>query len=296
MNNNRMRVVFVSMIMIFSSLAGCITDEDLETIEEATDFIEDLGNTTIDNTTVELGVLGTVMVSTYHVGELVKGIAGEHVDLEYMSLENIPVHDYDPSASDLIRLQNADVFFYHGLGLEPWVDDLSADITTPLIQVHTMPTGEETLDYESLLVSDLCETLSEGPYETVELVDEEEHADDVEIHAEYTAHNITFPHEDHDDHADEEGDHDDHADEEGDHDDHADEEGDHDDHSEEGHDDHDGHDDGHEGHAHIDAEDKITNPAGCPADTQITIFHLEEGEYVMEFDAENAEDFTMAVL
>ena len=230
MNNNRMRVVFVSLIMIFSSLAGCITEEDLETIEEEIGNIEDLGNITIDNTTVDLGVLGTVMVSTYHVGELVKGIAGDHVELEYMSLENIPVHDYDPSISDLVRLENADVFFYHGLGLEPWVDTRLSDITTPKIQVHTMPSGEATLDYESLLVSDLCETLSEGPYETVELVDEEEHADDVEIHAEYTAYNITFPHEEHDDHADEEGDHDDHADEEGDHDDHADEEGDHDDH------------------------------------------------------------------
>jgi ABC-type Zn uptake system ZnuABC Zn-binding protein ZnuA/Ca2+-binding EF-hand superfamily protein len=256
--------------MIFSSLAGCIGDEELEAIEEATDLLDDISNTTIDNTTVDLGVLGTVMVSTYHVGELVKGIAGEHVDLEYMSLANIPVHDYEPSASDLIRLQNSDVFFYHGLGLEPWVEatlaSLGSDAPTS-IQVHTMPTGEETLDYQSLLVSNLCETLSEGPYEVVELVDEEEHADDVEIHAEFVAHNITFPH---DDHADEEGNH-----------------------SEDGHDDH---DDGHENHAHLDAEQTLSNPAGCPADTMISIFHLEEGEYIMEFDAEHAEDFTMAVL
>ena len=54
MNNNRMRVVFVSLIMIFSSLAGCITEEDLETIEEEIGNIEDLGNITIDNTTVDL--------------------------------------------------------------------------------------------------------------------------------------------------------------------------------------------------------------------------------------------------
>lgn len=54
-----------------------------------------------------------------------------------------------------------------------------------------MHDGEETLDYESLLVSDLCKTLSVGPYENVELADEEEHANDAEIHAEYTAYNIT---------------------------------------------------------------------------------------------------------
>ena len=97
-----------------------------------------------------------------------------------------------------------------------------------------------------MLISNLCETLSEGPYEVVELVDEEGHADDVEIHAEFTAHNITFPHDEHgeeDDHADEE---DDHADEE---DEHSEEEGDHDEHSEEG----------HEGHNHAEAEETIQN-------------------------------------
>ena len=287
MNKQSTRAIFVSLIMILSSLAGCIGDEEIQAIEEATDALIDGNNTTT------IGNLGSVMVSTYHIGELVKGIAGEHVDMEYMSLDNIPVHDYEPSASDLIRLQNADVFFYHGLGLEPWVDDtldaLGSDAPTS-IQVHTMPDGEETLDYESLLISNLCETLSEGPYEVVELVDEEEHADDVEIHAEFVAHNITFPHDEHadeeDDHADEEGEH---ADEEGEH---ADEEGDHDEHSEEGHDDH----AGHEGHNHAEAEETISNPAGCPADTMISIFHLEEGEYVIEFDAEHPEDFSMAVL
>ena len=231
MNNNRMRVVFVSLIMIFSSLAGCIGDEDLQTIEEVTDLIEELENTTIDNTTVDLGVLGTVMVSTYHVGELVKGIAGEHVDLEYMSTQNIPVHDYDPSASDLIRLGDADIFFYHGLGLEPWVEEalesLGANAPTS-VQVHTMPDGDDTLDYESMLISDLCKTLSAGPYESIQLADEQEHADDVEIHAEYTAHNITFPHEDHDGHDDEDGDHGNHS-EEGGHDDHEDGHEDHND-------------------------------------------------------------------
>ncbi|MBT6255984.1 MAG: zinc ABC transporter substrate-binding protein, partial [Euryarchaeota archaeon] len=268
MNNNRMKVVFVSLIMIFTSLAGCLGDDGTITIEDATDNMNDGNNSTV------IGMLGSVMVSTYHIGELVKGIAGEHVEMEYMSLDNIPAHDYEPSASDLIRLQNSDVFFYHGLGLEPWVDEtldsLGSDAPTS-IQVHTMPEGLSTLDYESLLTSDLCKTLVAGPFEMVELVDEEEHADDVEIHAEYTAFNISFAEEEHDDHADE----DDHAGEE----DHAD----------------DAHDE-HEGHSHLEAEKTIANPAGCPADTMISIFHLEEGEYVIEFDGEGPEHFAMTAL
>ena len=257
MNANWKRAMLASLILIFSSLAGC------------------LGNDT-DNDE-------TVMVSTYHIGELVKAIAGDDVAIEYMSLDNIPAHDYEPSASDIIRLKNADVFFYHGLGLEPWVEatlsSLGSDAPTS-IQVHTMPTGQDTLDYEGVLVADLCETLSEGPYEVIELADEEEHADDVEIHAEYTAFNMEFHEEDHDGHGDEE-----------DHD-----EDEHDGHDEDGHDDHDDHDGEHEGHAHIEAEETIANPVGCPADSMISIIHLEEGEYVLEFAAEHPENFTMAVL
>ena len=84
--------------MIFSSLAGCLEgDEDND----------------------NQGKYGTVMVSTYHVGELVNAIAGNTVNVEMMSEDNIPVHDYAPSAQDIVRLQGADVFFYHGLGLEP---------------------------------------------------------------------------------------------------------------------------------------------------------------------------------
>ena len=77
MNKQSTRALLVSLIMILSSLAGCVGDEEIKAIEEATDALNDGNNTTLGN-------LGTVMVSTYHIGELVKGIAGEHVDLEFM--------------------------------------------------------------------------------------------------------------------------------------------------------------------------------------------------------------------
>ena len=99
MNANWKRAMLASLILIFSSLAGCL--------DASNDAI--VANDSTDS-------LGVVMVSTYHIGELVKGIAGDQVTVEHMSQDNIPVHDYEPSTSDLIRLQNADVFFYHGLG------------------------------------------------------------------------------------------------------------------------------------------------------------------------------------
>ena len=251
--NNTVRALSVSLILVLSSLAGCLSDD-----------------TEISDKNIEIESYGTVMVSTYHVGELVSAVAGDRVTIEFMSQENIPVHDYEPSASDLIRLQQADLFFYHGLNLEPWVEStLSSlgDDAPPSYMTHAMPTGEATLDYESILVSDLCELMSDGPFESTTLgmmsVDE---------------------HDDHDDH----GDDDDHSDDD-EHDDH----GDDDDHSDD--DDHDDHDD-HDGHEHAGAEKIIENPEACPADTTVQVFHMEAGEHVLEFESEHDEDFNMAAL
>ena len=241
MKSNAYRAALLSLVLVLSSLSGCLSaDEEQEENE----------------------VLGKVMVSTYHVGELVSAVAGDTLDVEIISPSNVPVHDYEPSAGDLIRLQESDLFFYHGLNLEPWVesalDTLGSDAPVSAM-THTMPSGETTLDYESILISDLCDLLTEGPFESTTLAMGEDH-------------------DDHDDHSDEEDDHDDHSDEEDDHDD-----------------DHDDHDD-HEGHEHAEAEETIQNPTGCPADTIISIFHMEEGEYVLEFESEHDEDFNMATL
>ena len=259
------RALIVTLIMILSSMAGCldntddITDEPVPIV-----IIEDSNNTTTPMP------FGNVMVSTYHVGELVSAVAGEHVTIEYMSQDNIPVHDYEPTVEDIIRLQNSDLFFYHGLNLEPWVEStLSSlgDDAPPSFMTHAMSTGQITLDYESLLVSNLCEVMNEGPFEATTLgMMPEDHHDD---------------HDDHDDH-NETGDHDDHN-----------ETGDHDDHNETG--DHDEHDD-HEGHEHAAVEKTISDPEACPADTNIHIFHMEEGEHVLEFESEHDESFNMVAL
>jgi len=219
--------MLTALIMLFSSMAGCLDSDDDDE--------------------------WTAMVSTYHVGQLVSAIGGDTIKVEMMSTSNVPVHDYEPAAADIVRLQESDIFFYHGLNLEPWVEStlssLGDDAPTS-VQTHAMPTGEASLDYESMLIADLCELLSEGPYESTTLaMGAEEH------------------NADHDD-----------------------------DHDNDSHDNHSEEEEGHEAHEHAEAEETIENPEGCPADTVISIFHMEEGEHVLEFEEDHHEDFNMSVL
>ena len=247
MRTNWHKALLVSFVLITSSLAGCLNNDD------------------DDDKDME-GKYGTVMVSTYHVGQMVSAITGDTVNVEMMSQNNIPVHDYSPTLEDVVRLGDAELFLYHGLGLEPWVGDTldTMGSDAPAFgSTHAMPTGEVDLDYESMLITDLCELLTSGPYEDLHL----SHLDDElnEFHAEKVTHKVEAAEEEHDEDV----------------------------HDEDGHDDH----SGHEGHAHAEAEETIMNPEGCPTDSVISIYHLEEGEYVIEFESEHHDEiFNVAVL
>lgn len=364
MKTNWHRAVLLSLLMIFSSLAGCLEDDAItndSSDNNDSDINSDTGNNTTNQTVIP--DYGNIMVSTYHVAQLVSAIVGPTANIEMMSTSNIPVHDYKPSLQDTVRLANSDVFFYHGLNLEPWVAEtlstLGAD-APPAYATHTMPTGEITPDFQSLLVSDLCKQLNEGERVSNTLMSYESQASELEIHLERGVQSLTFPpadtsHEGHD-HDD---DHDDNHSDDG-HDDEdltpqgildgydsnndsllswdeflvameEEDNDDHDNHSDDGHDEHgddmsvfmgifnesdadgdgllditelenfiheiDEHDD-HDGHAHAEAEKVIQNPAGCPSDTVISIIHLEEGEYVVEFETDlpNITSFEVAAL
>ena len=80
MNSASYRVVMVSLIMVLSSLAGCIGDleEEVETV--------------VDDTST--APLGTVIASTYHVQQLLSAVAGDTLNVELLSPSNVPVHDY----------------------------------------------------------------------------------------------------------------------------------------------------------------------------------------------------------
>ena len=181
MSRQSHRAIFAAMIMILASLAGCIGGDEIAPDENTES-------------------LGTVIASTYHVEQLASAVGGDLVNVEMMSTMNVPVHDYEPSATDLIRLNQADVFFYHGLGLEPWVEGALANMDSngPLaVQTHTMPTGETALDFESLLIDNLCTSMTEPATTDVHML--AEHAEDAaELHSDDAGHNLAFPEDGHD--------------------------------------------------------------------------------------------------
>ncbi len=155
-------------------------------------------------------------------------------------------HEYNLRPSEAEALQEADLVFWLGEDLTPWmesaVETLAEGATvTALLEAD----GTVLLDFRE---SALFEAHDHGDHDDHDDHDHEDHADDDhddhdhddDDHAKDEDHD-----HDHEDHADSDG-HDDH--DHDDHDDHADAK-DHDDHDHEDHAGHDDHDD-HDGHHH----------------------------------------------
>ena len=145
-------------------------------------------------------------------------------------------HEYSLRPSEAAALQNADLVFWIGSDLTPWLTDA----------IDTLAPNAATT---SLLEADGTIELEFRESALFEAHDHDDHGDDDD-------HDDHAKDDDHDEHDDDHKDDDDHAeDDHDDHDDHAKKDGhdDHDDHAEDAHDDHDDHANdaaGHEGHNH----------------------------------------------
>jgi ABC-type Zn uptake system ZnuABC Zn-binding protein ZnuA len=63
-----------------------------------------------------------VVASFSILGDLVKNVGGEVVEVTTLIGPGVDAHTYDPAPADLVVLTKADVIFENGLGFEPWLD------------------------------------------------------------------------------------------------------------------------------------------------------------------------------
>ncbi len=71
-----------------------------------------------------------VVASTTILADLVHQIGGERAKVQSLLPANVDPHDYEPSPSDVIAIEEADLVILHGLHLDTWVDPLIEASTT----------------------------------------------------------------------------------------------------------------------------------------------------------------------
>lgn len=103
-----------------------------------------------------------VVATTTLVGDVVKQVGGDAIDLTVLLPVGADPHSFDPSPQDVITISKADVIFINGAGLEEFMAKLleNANTKAPVVEVS----------------------------HDIELIDREAHADEADEHADDEEH------------------------------------------------------------------------------------------------------------
>lgn len=71
-----------------------------------------------------------VMTTFYPMYEFTKQVVGDKGDIELLIPAGTEPHDFEPSAKDLAKISDSDVFVYNSPELETWTDNLTDTIDT----------------------------------------------------------------------------------------------------------------------------------------------------------------------
>lgn len=67
----------------------------------------------------------SVYTSFYAMYDFAKAIGGDKADVAVLCPVGAEPHDYEPTAADMAKLSEADVFIYNGMGMEHWADSIT---------------------------------------------------------------------------------------------------------------------------------------------------------------------------
>lgn len=98
--------VLIAAIMSISMLAGCSTNK-----------------TVADSADEKLNIVVTIFPEY----DWVKNIVGDKANITLLMDNGADLHNYQPSASDIVKIKNADLFIYVGGESDEWVEDIEDD-------------------------------------------------------------------------------------------------------------------------------------------------------------------------
>ncbi|MCQ2448625.1 MAG: metal ABC transporter substrate-binding protein [Clostridia bacterium] len=115
-----------------------------------------------------------VVATIFPLYDFARAVGGENIELTLLVDPGTEVHAFDPAPSDMMAVQNADLFLYIGGESDTWVDALLSESRVPLLKlIDTVPTlnedGEDEIDEHiwtslcnaQLMIGAIAERLSE---------------------------------------------------------------------------------------------------------------------------------------
>ncbi|MGY3766886.1 metal ABC transporter substrate-binding protein [Vagococcus vulneris] len=76
-----------------------------------------------------------IVTTFYPMYDFTQNIVGDAGDVSMLIKQGVEPHDFEPSAKDMAKIQDADVFIYNSTEMETWVPDVLKGIDTSKVKV-----------------------------------------------------------------------------------------------------------------------------------------------------------------
>ena len=133
MNVNRGKMTAVAVLAVTLLVVGGVTGYGLHRAG------------TVGQPFVEDGRL-KVMASFYPMYDFARKVGGDRIQVKDMVPAGTEPHDWEPAATDIRNLEDADVFVYNGADLEHWAEDVLDTLENQDLVVSEASDGVELLD------------------------------------------------------------------------------------------------------------------------------------------------------
>lgn len=123
-----------------------------------------------------------IYTSIYPIYETTKKIAGNNIDVGLVVPNGTEAHSYEPSPRRIAELVSADIFFYIGIGMEPWADKAQSVLSESSVKTI------ELSRYLDLIRLDDNDEYEDEAYDKYSKHDHEYQESDGHEHGQYDPH------------------------------------------------------------------------------------------------------------
>lgn len=122
----------------------------------------------------------SIVTTIFPYYEFARNIAGDKADVKLLLSPGSEPHSYEPSPSDIVAIENCDIFIYNGGESDEWVDSVLSSLQNNDMKIMKM------MDYVTLLNEQSGEHSHDHEHEHEHSEDEESHSREEENDIEHS--------------------------------------------------------------------------------------------------------------
>jgi zinc transport system substrate-binding protein len=88
----------------------------------------------------------TVITTLFPLYDFAQNIGQDKVEVSLLLPPGVEAHTYEPKPSDIVKINESDLFVYTGKFMEPWVEDITKGITNKNIKIVDSSFGIEMMN------------------------------------------------------------------------------------------------------------------------------------------------------